>query len=83
MLYEFPAMDTYLKQDKPDPHVYVTADRAYRALQRDKRCQSILISGESGAGKTEASKYIMRVSSMACELTNNDNDNAAAVSGQH
>jgi len=61
LLYNFPEMNSLGKQEQPDPHVFVTADRAYRALQKDGKCQSILVSGESGAGKTEASKYIMRV----------------------
>lgn len=59
-LYTFPDIHSFSLLDTPEPHVYVTADRAYRSLLRDKRCQSILVSGESGAGKTEASKYIMR-----------------------
>ena len=42
------------------PHVFITADKAYKSLFRDKQCQSILVSGESGAGKTEASKLILR-----------------------
>eukprot|EP01132_Coremiostelium_polycephalum_P006082 gene6082-7579_t len=42
------------------PHIYSIADKAYRALQSERENQCIIISGESGAGKTEASKYIMQ-----------------------
>ncbi|KAF4324271.1 hypothetical protein BBO99_00000915 [Phytophthora kernoviae] len=60
MLYNFPELDSIGKLDNPVPHVYSTAHGAYHAMQKDGKCQSILVSGESGAGKTEASKYIMR-----------------------
>ncbi|KAF0720160.1 Aste57867_515 [Aphanomyces stellatus] len=60
LLYNFPEIDSLSKQENPAPHVFVTADGAYRALQSTNKCQSILVSGESGAGKTEAAKYIMR-----------------------
>jgi myosin heavy subunit len=41
------------------PHIYRVADAAYRAMLRDCRNQSILVSGESGAGKTETTKFVM------------------------
>uniref|UniRef100_A0A7S2QBP6 Myosin motor domain-containing protein n=1 Tax=Zooxanthella nutricula TaxID=1333877 RepID=A0A7S2QBP6_9DINO len=41
------------------PHPYAIADTAYRALVRERRNQGLLISGESGAGKTETSKIVM------------------------
>lgn len=61
MLYNFPELDSIGKLDNPVPHVYSTAHGAYHALRKEGKCQSILVSGESGAGKTEAAKYIMRV----------------------
>lgn len=42
-----------------DPHVYETSCLAYRGLAIDKRNQCILVSGESGAGKTETVKIVM------------------------
>lgn len=41
------------------PHVYETSSLAYRGLAVDDQHQSILVSGESGAGKTETVKIVM------------------------
>uniref|UniRef100_A0A7M4FW44 Unconventional myosin-Ie-like n=1 Tax=Crocodylus porosus TaxID=8502 RepID=A0A7M4FW44_CROPO len=41
------------------PHVYALADSSYRNMLIDRENQCIIISGESGAGKTVAAKYIM------------------------
>lgn len=42
-----------------DPHVYEASALSYRGLAFDKQDQSILVSGESGAGKTETVKICM------------------------
>ncbi|CAB3366603.1 Hypothetical predicted protein [Cloeon dipterum] len=41
------------------PHVYAVADEMYRNMMIDNESQCVIISGESGAGKTVAAKYIM------------------------
>jgi myosin-5 len=42
-----------------EPHVYETSSLAYRGLAIEGQDQSILVSGESGAGKTETVKLLM------------------------
>ena len=42
-----------------DPHVYETSCLAYRGLALERRNQTILVTGESGAGKTETVKIVM------------------------
>ncbi|XP_029286156.1 unconventional myosin-If [Cottoperca gobio] len=41
------------------PHVYALSDNVYRNMMIDAENQCVIISGESGAGKTVAAKYIM------------------------
>ena len=41
------------------PHVYALADNMYRNMEIDDENQCVIISGESGAGKTVAAKFIM------------------------
>eukprot|EP00929_Paragymnodinium_shiwhaense_P086823 TRINITY_DN47241_c0_g1_i1.p1 TRINITY_DN47241_c0_g1~~TRINITY_DN47241_c0_g1_i1.p1 ORF type:complete len:1373 (+),score=329.81 TRINITY_DN47241_c0_g1_i1:229-4347(+) len=46
-------------RDKLTPHVYATSSTAYSGLQEMNMDQSILVSGESGAGKTETVKILL------------------------
>ncbi|MEQ2176683.1 Unconventional myosin-Vb [Goodea atripinnis] len=43
-----------------DPHIFAVAEEAYKQMIRDEKNQSIIVSGESGAGKTVSAKYAMR-----------------------
>ena len=60
-LYTDEMRKEYLVYDrtKLDPHVYTTSSLAYSGLQETKSNQTILVSGESGAGKTETVKILM------------------------
>jgi myosin heavy subunit len=61
-LYSGETKDKYIhrgmKTDFP-PHVYNIAHHAYKGMRDFTQNQSIIISGESGAGKTEATKQVL------------------------
>ncbi|PFH55455.1 hypothetical protein XA68_18277 [Ophiocordyceps unilateralis] len=42
------------------PHLFAIAEEAFMDMIRDSKNQTIVVSGESGAGKTVSAKYIMR-----------------------
>ncbi|KAL5706508.1 Myosin-6 [Ranunculus cassubicifolius] len=61
-LYDSHMMEQYKGADfgELSPHPFAVADAAYRLMINGGISQSILVSGESGAGKTESTKMLMR-----------------------
>lgn len=61
-LYTHDVIDEYRSRNiyELPPHIYAIADDAYRSMRDRNLDQCIIISGESGSGKTEASKVIMQ-----------------------
>ena len=59
-IYGRATMVKYVRKQRVDvaPHIFATAEAAYRAMLLEADHQCVIISGESGAGKTEASKHI-------------------------
>ncbi|XP_057956923.1 myosin-2 [Malania oleifera] len=53
-------VDAYRYKLRDGPHVYAVADTAYNEMMEEEVNQSIIISGESGAGKTETAKIAMQ-----------------------
>ncbi|MBN3320971.1 MYH11 protein, partial [Atractosteus spatula] len=48
------------KRHEVPPHIYSITDNAYRSMLQDREDQSILCTGESGAGKTENTKKVIQ-----------------------
>ncbi|KAG9133660.1 hypothetical protein Leryth_021836 [Lithospermum erythrorhizon] len=61
-LYDISMMEQYKGAPfgELNPHLFAVADDCYRAMINEHGSQSILVSGESGAGKTETTKMLMR-----------------------
>ncbi|KAG1707243.1 hypothetical protein DVH05_026437 [Phytophthora capsici] len=63
--------DQVTSTDPREPHLFAVARAAYMDIVQNSRSQSILISGESGAGKTEATKIIMTYFAVTCGTGSN------------
>lgn len=59
------------------PHIFVVASEAYRSMITNKENQSILITGESGAGKTENTKKVIEFLAFAAGQQNDSMNNDA------
>uniref|UniRef100_A0A8D3D674 Myosin IH n=1 Tax=Scophthalmus maximus TaxID=52904 RepID=A0A8D3D674_SCOMX len=70
-VYNNKQMDLYMGVNffELPPHIYALADNAYHTMLAEFNNHFILISGESGAGKTEASKKILQYYAVSCPST--------------
>ncbi|XP_055324468.1 myosin heavy chain, non-muscle isoform X2 [Sitodiplosis mosellana] len=61
-IYTEKIMERYkgIKRHEVPPHVFAITDSAYRSMLQDREDQSILCTGESGAGKTENTKKVIQ-----------------------
>ncbi|XP_039258979.2 uncharacterized protein LOC120335527 isoform X2 [Styela clava] len=61
-IYTDKVIDLYKgkKRHEVPPHVFAITDTAYRSMLQDREDQSILCTGESGAGKTENTKKVIQ-----------------------
>eukprot|EP00755_Sulcionema_specki_P029419 Sspe_Gene.92130::Locus_63931_Transcript_1_1_Confidence_1.000_Length_4005::g.92130::m.92130 len=65
------------------PHSWAVAHNTYWELRNDAQNQTILVSGESGAGKTEASKIVMKyLAALSCKNGDKANKEAAQLVGK-
>ena len=61
-LYNDSMISKYQDADNQEngPHIYGIVGKAYKSMKDGQKNQSILITGESGAGKTESTKHVIQ-----------------------
>ena len=60
-MYDDETLADFVKtKNTKKPHVFATANAAFQGICERQKCQTVLISGESGAGKTVSTKFVMK-----------------------
>ncbi|KAL1005872.1 hypothetical protein UPYG_G00065020 [Umbra pygmaea] len=65
------------KRHEVPPHIYAITDNAYRNMMQDREDQSILCTGESGAGKTENTKKVIQYLALVASSHKGKKDTSA------
>uniref|UniRef100_A0A8C3T375 Myosin heavy chain 11 n=1 Tax=Chelydra serpentina TaxID=8475 RepID=A0A8C3T375_CHESE len=81
-IYSDKIIDMYKgkKRHEMPPHIYAIADTAYRSMLQDREDQSILCTGESGAGKTENTKKVIQYLAFVASSHKGKKDTSITVS---
>ncbi|XP_061079986.1 myosin-9-like isoform X1 [Conger conger] len=80
-IYSEEIVDMYKgkKRHEMPPHIYAITDTAYRSMMQDREDQSILCTGESGAGKTENTKKVIQYLAHVASSHKTKKDQTSAV----
>ncbi|CEP06860.1 hypothetical protein [Parasitella parasitica] len=78
-LYEPDIIQQYSgkRRGELEPHLFAIAEDAYRCMVREKSNQTVVVSGESGAGKTVSATHIMRYFATADDQESGKTKNAS------
>nr|XP_018264766.1 myosin heavy chain [Kwoniella dejecticola CBS 10117]OBR86924.1 myosin heavy chain [Kwoniella dejecticola CBS 10117] len=69
------------RREENAPHIFAVAERAWQQIGEERESQSILITGESGAGKTENTKKVIQyLAAIATSQSSSDPSSSASSS---
>ncbi|XP_058622084.1 myosin-7-like isoform X1 [Onychostoma macrolepis] len=69
------------KRSEAPPHIFSISDNAYQYMLSDRENQSVLITGESGAGKTVNTKKVIQYFASIAAVTTGKKDASAEKKG--